>query len=59
LFEDKKKVYEQNLLERRRKLANLYNNEIEQWRREVLAKVETTEDRKERYSLKDLYLYFV
>jgi hypothetical protein len=48
LFEAKKKQYEDNLLHRRRKLADLYNREMDQWRREVLSKVETMQDRKER-----------
>ncbi len=33
---------------RRRELADLYNEEMEQWKAEVLANVETQEDRKAR-----------
>jgi hypothetical protein len=33
---------------RRRELADLYNDEMEQWKAEVLANVETQEDRKAR-----------
>eukprot|EP01038_Epipyxis_sp_PR26KG_P009722 gene9722-13082_t len=44
----KKKQYEQDLLNRRKKIADLYNDEIEMWRAEILAKVETQEDRKAR-----------
>lgn len=58
LLEAKRKEYEAGLLERRRRLADLYNEEIIQWRKEVLAKVETPEDRKKRimeraYQLRD------
>jgi hypothetical protein len=43
---------------RRRRLGDLYNQEIEQWRRECLAKIETPADRKARimekaYALRD------
>lgn len=43
---------------RRRELADLYNDEMEQWKAEVLANVETQEDRKARimeraYALRD------
>jgi glucose-6-phosphate dehydrogenase assembly protein OpcA len=48
MLETKRKEYESQLLERRRRLADLYNDEIVQWRKEVLAKVETPEDRKQR-----------
>jgi hypothetical protein len=37
-----------NLHSRRRELADLYNDEMEQWKAEVLANVETQEDRKAR-----------
>lgn len=48
-----------NLHSRRRELADLYNAEMDQWKAEVLANVETQEDRKLRYSpLKYLILYF-
>ena len=50
MMESKRKEYEENLLMRRKKLAALYNNEIEQWRKEVLSKVETQEDRKARWA---------
>ena len=49
MLEAKRKEYEDRLLDRRRRLADLYNDEIVQWRKEVLAKVETPEDRKLRY----------
>lgn len=48
-FEQKKKQHDLNLYNRRSELADLYNREMEQWRGEVLAKVETQEDRKQRY----------
>jgi hypothetical protein len=46
------------VLERRTALAALYNDEIEQWKQEVMAKVETIEERKDRimqkaYALRD------
>lgn len=58
MFEDRKKEYEQKLLVRRRNLADLYNQEMELWRKECLAKVETPADRKARimeraYALRD------
>lgn len=37
-----------SLHQRRRDLADLYNDEMEQWKAEVLANVETQEDRKAR-----------
>jgi hypothetical protein len=57
-LEAKRKEYENHLLERRRKLADLYNSEIVQWRKDVLSKIETPEDRKLRimeraYELRD------
>lgn len=47
-----------SLHQRRRDLADLYNDEMEQWKAEVLANVETQEDRKARimeraYALRD------
>lgn len=48
MFETKKKEYEENLIHRRKKLADLYNYEINVWRQEVLSHVETQEDRKAR-----------
>lgn len=58
MFETKKRDYEENLSGRRKKLANLYNDEMDAWRFEVLGKVETQEDRKARimdraYALRD------
>ena len=58
MFETKKRDYEENLLGRRKRLASLYNDEMENWRFEVLGKVETQEDRKARimeraYALRD------
>lgn len=37
-----------NLFTRRQDLADLYTQEMEMWRAEILAKTETQEDRKER-----------
>lgn len=58
MFESKRKEYEENLVSRRKKLADLYNYEINLWRQEVLSRVETQEDRKARimqraYALRD------
>jgi hypothetical protein len=58
MIETKKKEYEVKLLERRKKLAKLYNEELEEWRQEELRKIETPEDRKQRimekaYALKE------
>jgi len=58
MFEAKKKEYEEQLIIRRKKLADLYNREINEWRNEVLSRVETQEDRKQRimeraYALRD------
>lgn len=58
MFEEKKKSYDENLAIRRKKLAALYNEEMEGWQYEVLGKVETQEDRKSRimqkaYALRD------
>jgi cilia- and flagella-associated protein 53 len=57
-FEERKKSYEENLAVRRRRLADLYNDEMDAWKVEVLGKVETQEDRKARimqkaYALRD------
>lgn len=40
-IEAKRKEYEESLLDRKKQLADLYNYEINLWRSEVLAKVET------------------
>ena len=40
---------EKEVLRRRQELANLYNNEMDAWRTEVMSRVETQEDRKSRY----------
>jgi hypothetical protein len=58
MFEGKKKSYDENLSVRRKRLAALYNEEMEGWQYEVLGKVETQEDRKARimqkaYALRD------
>lgn len=58
MFETKKRDYEENLSSRRKRLASLYNEEMDSWRFEVLGKVETQEDRKARimeraYALRD------
>ena len=50
MFEQKKKEYEDNLISRRKRLADIYNYEIEQWRSEVLVKEETIEERKAKYA---------
>jgi hypothetical protein len=48
MFEAKIKEYEDNLMQRRKKLANLYNLEMESWKQDILSRVETVEDRKRR-----------
>ncbi len=48
MFERMKRDQQVNLLERQRQLAELYNSEMDQWRAEALARVETQEDRKAR-----------
>lgn len=53
-----RKQREASLLERRRKVANLYNVEMQSWREEALSIMETQEDRKARimdraHALKD------
>ena len=40
---------EKGLVIRRQQLADLYNDEMDGWRAEVMAKVETQEDRKARF----------
>lgn len=57
-FEELRRQQEASLIERRHQLADLYNSEIEAWRNEVLASVETQEDRKRNimeraYALRD------
>jgi hypothetical protein len=47
-LDKRKQEYATNLIERKQRLANLYNTEMENWRNEVLSKVETQEDRKAR-----------
>ena len=39
----------QNLEKRRQRLADLYNDEMDDWRSEVMSSVETQEDRKARF----------
>ena len=47
---NKLKNHEQELLnDRRQQLAKIYEDEMEMWKAEVLAKVETQEDRKKRF----------
>lgn len=58
MFEKKKKEYEDGLIVRRKRLADLYNYEIDLWRKQVLAREETLEDRKAKimeraYALRD------
>jgi hypothetical protein len=53
-----KRQQDQELTNRRQQLADLYNQEMESWQQEVLSKIETPEDRKQRireraYALKD------
>lgn len=48
MYEAKKKEYDDNLHQRRKRVAALYNNEMDQWKAEVASKVETTEDRKRK-----------
>jgi hypothetical protein len=53
-----KRASEENLLERRRRLAEMLNSEMAQWEEEALSRVETQEDRKARimeraYKLRD------
>jgi hypothetical protein len=48
-FEQLQRSSEMNLLRRRQNLADLYNYEREQWQNEVLSRVESVEDRKQRY----------
>ena len=45
---DLRRENEINVHSRRRLLADLYNSEMDQWQAEVLANVETQEDRKAR-----------
>jgi hypothetical protein len=57
-FEKRKQEHEVKLHDRRQQLADLYNSEIETWRAQVLANVETLEDRQARimeraYALRD------
>eukprot|EP01039_Chlorochromonas_danica_P001728 gene1728-1888_t len=58
MMEKKKKEYEDRLLHRKKRLADLYNEEMQTWRQEVLAKEETIEERKAKimeraYALRD------
>ena len=48
-FDELQRSSEINLLRRRQNLADLYNYEREQWQNEVLSRVESVEDRKQRY----------
>jgi hypothetical protein len=48
-FDQLQRSSEMNLLRRRQCLADLYNYEREQWQNEVLSRVESVEDRKQRY----------
>ena len=42
--------YENDLYERKCELADLYNEEMDAWKHMILSRVETQEDRKQRYS---------
>ena len=44
-----KREQDKALYHRRRDLADLYNSEMDLWREEFMARVETQEDRKARY----------
>mmetsp|Transcript_13080 Transcript_13080/g.11851 ORF Transcript_13080/g.11851 Transcript_13080/m.11851 type:complete len:481 (+) Transcript_13080:63-1505(+) len=57
-YNQMKKDHDEELNNRRRQLADLYNYEMDNWRQQVLSKVETQEDRKQRireraYALRD------
>lgn len=57
-FEKRRVQYEKELTGRRKQLADLYNAELDQWKREAMSLVETQEDRKARimqkaYQLRD------
>jgi uncharacterized protein with PIN domain len=47
-YEELKRQQEIALLERRQRLADLYNSEIERWKDEILHNEESIEDRKAR-----------
>ena len=47
-FREISKENQSQLLQRRKMLAELYNSEMDRWRDEVMAKIETQEDRKAR-----------
>lgn len=56
--ESRKSEYEKDLFKRRTQLADLYNSEMQGWRKEVYSQVESQEDRKQRimeraYALRD------
>jgi hypothetical protein len=46
----KKMLHDDKIVERRKKLANLYHTEMESWKAEALSKIETPEERKLRYN---------
>lgn len=50
--------YQAQLMARRRRLSDLLNQEVEDWRNEMLNRVETVEQRKEKY-ISYLYLIFI
>jgi hypothetical protein len=57
-MEELRRQQEVSVIERRRQLADLYNSEMDAWQAEVLASVETQEDRKNKimaraYELRD------
>lgn len=49
MLEKRQQELEVSLFERRQMLADLYNGEMDMWRREVMSKVETQDDRKSRF----------
>ncbi len=55
-FNELSREYEARLYERRKQLAALYNREMEGWKEEALSRVETVEERKQRY---DYFLHLV
>jgi hypothetical protein len=57
-FEELMRQQEKSVLQRRKQLAELYNDEMESWTQEILSNVETIEDKKNKikeraYALRD------
>lgn len=58
-FNELKRQQDEMLQERREKLAEMFQSEMNDWQKQVLSKIETPEDRKQRireraYALKDM-----